>query len=112
MGFKPTHLDSHMGTLYQTKELFEVLMRVSREEKLPARVSRAHAAVPFIAETLQPGDIVIDRIISIGTDTAPEEWADYYADALARLQRGVTEVIVHLAHDDAEMQAMAVDHPV
>lgn len=111
MGLRPTHLDSHMGTLYQTKELFEVLMRVSREEKLPARVSRAHAAVPFIAEALQPGDIVIDRIISIGTDTPPERWGDYYADALAKVQPGVTEVIVHLAHDDAEMQAMAVDHP-
>ena len=111
LGFRPTHLDSHMGTLYQSKELFEAFMRVAREERLPARVSRAHAAVPFIAETLQPGDIVIDRIISIGTDTPPEGWADYYADALGKLQPGVTEVIVHLAYDDAEMKAIAVDHP-
>ena len=111
LGFRPTHLDSHMGTLYQTKELFEALMRVAREERLPARVSRAHAAIPFIAATLRPDDIVIDRIISIGTDTPSTRWDDYYAEAIASIGPGVTEVIVHLAYNDTEMQALAVDHP-
>src|SRR5215203_5789146 len=30
LGIQPTHLDSHMGTLYQNKTLFEVLLRVAR----------------------------------------------------------------------------------
>ncbi|MGZ8869266.1 MAG: ChbG/HpnK family deacetylase, partial [Thermoanaerobaculia bacterium] len=110
-GIKPTHLDSHMGTLYQTRPLFEALMRVAREEKQPARVSRAHARQPHIAAVLRPDDIVIDHIICIGTDVKDEQWADWYAAELEKLQPGVTEVIVHLAYDDGEMRAIAFDHP-
>lgn len=111
LGIVPTHLDSHMGTLYQTKELFEAFLRVAREERIPARISRAHASRPHIAEALRPDDIVIDHIISIGPDVPAEKWGDHYAAEIAKLPAGVSEVIVHLAHDDAEMQAIAKDHP-
>src|SRR5882724_10055208 len=37
-GIKPTHLDSHMGTLYQNKTLFETFLRVARDNKLPVRM--------------------------------------------------------------------------
>src|SRR5207249_10848996 len=40
LGIQPTHLDSHMGTLYQGKALFEMLVRVARDNKLPFRVSQ------------------------------------------------------------------------
>ena len=40
LGIQPTHLDSHMGTLYQTQALFETLFRVSRDNKLLIRVSK------------------------------------------------------------------------
>ena len=110
-GITPTHLDSHMGTLYQSKELFALLMRVAREERIPARVSRAHAAIPYVAEGLMPGDVIIDRIISIGPDVPPERWATWYSDAIRNLPAGVHEVILHLAYDDAEMRAMTADHP-
>lgn len=110
-GIRPTHLDSHMGTLYQTKELFAAWMRVAREEKLPARISRAHARQPHIAAVLTPDDVVIDHIISIEPAVKDEQWGDWYAAELAKLQPGVTEVILHLAHDDAEMRAISVNHP-
>src|SRR6266576_4043297 len=45
LGIQPTHLDSHMGTLYQNKALFEILLRVARENKLPVRVSRQMSAL-------------------------------------------------------------------
>ena len=110
-GIRPTHLDSHMGTLYQNKALFEVLLRVAREEKIPARISRAHAAAPFRAALLRRDDIVIDRIISIGADVPPERWTEWYTDAIRKIEPGVTEIIVHLAHDDAEMRAITAGHP-
>jgi predicted glycoside hydrolase/deacetylase ChbG (UPF0249 family) len=110
-GIVPTHLDSHMGTLYQTRELFEVFMRVAREEKIPARISRAHAAIPYVAEVLTPSDVVIDRIISIGADVPAEKWVTWYTDQIRNLEPGVTEVILHLAYDDAEMRALSADHP-
>ena len=44
LGIQPTHLDSHMGTLYQNKALFEVFLRVARSQKLPVRVAKAWSA--------------------------------------------------------------------
>jgi predicted glycoside hydrolase/deacetylase ChbG (UPF0249 family) len=34
LGITPTHLDSHMGTLYQNKALFEVFMRVGAQSEV------------------------------------------------------------------------------
>jgi predicted glycoside hydrolase/deacetylase ChbG (UPF0249 family) len=110
-GIKPTHLDSHMGTLYQNAALFGALLRVARENRIPARISRAHAAEPFRAALLRPDDIVIDRIISIEDDVPPDRWAAYYTEALRTLEPGVTELVIHIAYDDEEMRGATFDHP-
>ncbi len=39
------------------------------------------------------------------------EWRDFYLQAVKNLKPGVTEMIVHLGHDDAELQAVTLDHP-
>lgn len=111
MGIQPTHLDSHMGTLYQNKALFDVLLRVAREEKIPARISRAQAAVPFRAALLRDDDVVIDEIITIGDDVKPADWRKWYAEQIRNIKPGVTEMIVHLAYDDDEMRAVTANHP-
>ena len=111
-GIQPTHLDSHMGTLYQNEALFRVFLRVSRDNKLPLRMSRNWLArAPFIQSNLSPDDIVIDRIIEISPSVPPEGWAAFYTGAIESIQPGVTEMIVHLAYDDEEMRATAIDHP-
>ena len=111
-GIQPTHLDSHMGTLYQNKELFETLLRVARENKLPTRIAKEQiAATDYLSSLVKPDDIVIDRIISIDPSVTPEGWIKFYTDAIKSLQPGVTEVIIHLAYDDAEMRGATHDHP-
>jgi predicted glycoside hydrolase/deacetylase ChbG (UPF0249 family) len=110
-GIRPTHLDSHMGTLYQNAKLFAALLRVAREQRIPARISKNHAAVPFIAEQLKPSDIVIDQVVSITDDIPAERWVEYYTDALKKLEPGVTEFVVHIAYDDEEMRGATWDHP-
>src|SRR3989441_1489064 len=56
LGIQPTHLDSHMGTLYQSKALFEMLVRVARENKLPFRLSQeSFTKAPFMPSLLGPG---------------------------------------------------------
>ena len=112
LGIQPTHLDSHMGTLYQTKELFEALMRVARENKLPVRVARGmYGRMPFLNDLLKPEDIVLDNIVSIDQSVKSDDWTKYYTDALTNLPSGVTEFVIHLAHDDNEMNAITVNHP-
>ena len=111
-GITPTHLDAHMGTLEQTAELFRVYMKVAREMKLPARITKQMvAAAPFMAEQLGPEDVVIDREVQINPSVPPEKVAGWYAEALENLEPGVTEFVIHLAYDDAEMRAATFDHP-
>ncbi len=111
-GIEPTHLDSHMGTLYQTEPLFKMFLRVARENRLPIRISKDRfAQSPFIASALAPEDVVLDRIIDIGPDVKPDRWAAFYTEAVKSLRPGVTELVVHLAYDDEEMRAATVDHP-
>ena len=111
-GIQPTHLDSHMGTLYQSKPLFEALLRVARENKLPVRVSQQmSSSATFLPTILQPDDVVIDSIISIEPSVTAEGWAGYYTQVITNLQPGVTELVVHLAYDNDEMKAVTFDHP-
>lgn len=111
-GIQPTHLDSHMGTLYQNEALFKTLLRVARENKLPVRISREwFTRAPFISSSLVPEDIVLDRMIDINPEVKPDGWAAFYTEALKSIRPGVTEMVVHLAYDDEEMRAATFDHP-
>ena len=112
LGIQPTHLDSHMGTLYQNKALFEVFLRVARKYKLPVRIARDwFARADFLPELLKPEDVYIDRILDINTSVTATDWAKFYSDAIKKLEPGVTEVVIHLAYDDAEMQGATFNHP-
>ncbi len=112
LGIQPTHLDSHMGTLYQNKALFEVFLRVARSQKLPVRVAKTwFTRADFLPSTLMPDDVYIDRVLDINPAVAPQDWAKFYSDELKKLEPGVTEVVIHLAYDDAEMRAATINHP-
>src|SRR5215204_6214879 len=112
LGIQPTHLDSHMGTLYQNKALFEVFLRVARQNKLPVRIAKTwFARADFLPATLNPDDVYIDQILDINLTVAAKDWSRFYADAIKNLQPGVTEVVVHLAYDDAEMRGATFNHP-
>jgi predicted glycoside hydrolase/deacetylase ChbG (UPF0249 family) len=107
MGVKPTHLDSHQNRLFQTnKELFEVLLRVARENNLPTLIPRSwFADFPYLEKDLGAGDVVIDQVITIDPGVPPAKWADFYKNALEHLPAGVTEFVIHLAYADSEMKA-------
>ncbi len=112
LGIQPTHLDSHMGTLYQSKALFETLLRVARENRLPFRVSQEwFSSAPFMPSLLGPDDVVLDRTISIEPSVAPDDWSRFYANEIKNLRPGVTDMIVHLAFADEEMKGISFGHP-
>ena len=111
MGIHPTHLDSHMGTLFTRPDLFGVYIKVAHEYKLPFLAVRSSDAPPAMLSQLSEKDIVLDSVVIAAPGIAPADWAKFYADAIKNLKPGLTEMIVHLGHDDAEMQAVMVDHP-
>ena len=110
-GIHPTHLDSHMGVLFATPELFGVYAKVAREYKLPFLAALTTNAPPPMLAMLTDKDIVLDAVVMANPTVRPNEWLDFYVNAVKDLRPGLTEMIVHLGHDDAELQAVTVDHP-
>lgn len=114
-GIEPTHLDSHMGTLFRTSELLGALLRVGREYRLPVFLpGNLLGMAPFAQELLTEKDIVIDYLVSMfpqHPDAVPERWFQGYAKMISDLKPGVTQLIVHLGYDDPELRAIAVNHP-
>lgn len=107
MGIRPTHLDSHQYRLYVNgKELFEVLVRIAHEKKLPFFVVRDwFAEHPYLESSLSADDIVIDHTVTIDPSVRPEKWGDFYRTAIKNLPPGVTEFVIHVAFADEEMTA-------
>ena len=111
MGLEPSHLDAHMHSLYASPELFGVFLKVAHDYKLPIRGARNEKLFQAVVPLMAPSDPVPDAIFSPGENVPPSGWTDYYVDLVKNLQPGVTEIFVHLAHDDAETEAVTVDHP-
>jgi predicted glycoside hydrolase/deacetylase ChbG (UPF0249 family) len=110
-GIAPTHLDSHMGTLYTNPTTLATFLKVAREYKLPVMFAREWLARPdFPSSIINQNEILIDHLIQATPVIAPEKWEDYYTGVIKNLEPGVTELIVHLAYDDEEMRAATVDH--
>jgi chitin disaccharide deacetylase len=110
-GIRPTHLDSHMGVLFAKPELFAVYVKVAHDYKLPFLALRGPQAPPALLSMLTEKDVILDSLIMADPSVNPSNWKAFYTDAIQNLKPGLTEIIVHLAHDDAEFQAVAVDHP-
>jgi len=107
MGVRPTHLDSHQYRLIMNgKELFDAMLRVAHDYKLPVFVTRDwFADHPYLQASLGPSDIVLDHTVTIEPEIAPEKWAEFYLTALKDLKPGVTEFVIHPGYDDDELRA-------
>jgi predicted glycoside hydrolase/deacetylase ChbG (UPF0249 family) len=109
MGIRPTHVDSHMGALYETPELFRTYVKVARAYKLPF-LHFIGQPEPANVAALTPNDIVPDAVMIAERMGTPEQWRTYYLDAIRNLKPGLTEILLHLGYDDAELQAVTVGH--
>lgn len=110
-GVNVSHLDSHMGCLFNPK-YFETYLKVGREYGLPVLIPASGLQqFPAMAKKILPTDIVIDNIFMLNPPDAKTGAAAYYAKQLKNLPIGVSEMIVHIAYDDAEMQAVTINHP-
>jgi predicted glycoside hydrolase/deacetylase ChbG (UPF0249 family) len=107
MGVRPTHLDSHQYRLIMNgKELFDAMLRVAHEYKLPVFVTRDwFADHPYLQASLGPGDIVLDHTVTMEPEIPPEKWVEFYLTALKNLKPGVTEFVIHPGYDDDELRA-------
>lgn len=109
-GIKPTHLDSHMGSLFGAPALFAVYVKVAHDYGLPFLAVRLPNAPPQMLSLLRDQDVVLDSVVTANEGIKAEDWKEYYARVLSNLKPGLTELIVHLGYDDPELEAITVDH--
>lgn len=111
VGIHPTHLDSHMGVLFARPDLIAAYIKVAHHYKLPFLAMLTPNAPPNLKSMLSENDVLLDSVVIANPSVQEAHWKDFYLDAIKNLKPGLTEFIVHLAHDDAESQAVMVDHP-
>jgi len=127
MGFEPTHMDSHMGTLFATPEFLQRYIKVGIEEKIPVMLPGGHNTLIKVDERLEgealdmirklggtlwdAGLPVLDDLHNTSYGWVPENAdriskaqlqkykADKYIRALKEeIQPGLTMVIMHCTH--------------
>ena len=111
VGIHPTHLDSHMGVLFARPDLFAAYVKVAHEYNLPFLAVRSPDAPKELLSLLSDKDVILDSIVIADPSVPVGGWKAFYSNAIKNLKPGITEIIVHLGHDDAELQAVTVDHP-
>jgi len=108
LGIRPTHLDSHMGSLFTTPELIATYVKVAREYRLPFLAVRNPNGP--LGPSLTDKDVLLDAVVIADRQVPRDQWKAWYLKAIADLKPGLTELIVHLGHDDSELQAVTVSH--
>lgn len=107
-GFRPTHLDTHMGTLYARLDFTRAYLEVAEEYKIPAMVIEMtpeavegfkRQGYPITEETLKliasyklPK---LDAFYSVPEGKTYEEKRTRLLELLRGLKPGITEVIFH-----------------
>lgn len=113
MGINPTHLDSHMGCVFSGRpEYLKSYLKIAQELKIPAMINR-----PILEGIIKPNpqifsgiDVenlpVIDEIFIANSGNFQAGMEDYYTNVLTNLKPGVNVILIHLAFDDEEMNAV------
>ena len=109
-GIKFTHIDSHMVSLLQTPALVAVYRKVAREYHVPFLAARSTNAPHLMLSLVGDQDIVLDSVVTADEEVRPGEWKEYYVGILRGLKPGLTELIVHLGFNDAELKAITCGH--
>ena len=109
MGFTPSHIDTHMGTLYGSVDYVKVFLKIAKEYNLPANAidlsDPAVAAVfknqgyPITTEVVDLlGDYPLPKLdffSSVPEGDTYENKRDNFFALLNALKPGITEIIFH-----------------
>ena len=110
-GIHPTHLDSHMGVLFARPDLFAAYVKVAHDYHLPFLAVKVTDERAKLLSLLSEKDPIVDSIVMANPTVHADQWKEFYGNAIKNLKPGLSEMIVHLGHDDTELQAVTIDHP-
>jgi chitin disaccharide deacetylase len=122
-GMKPTHVDSHMGTLFADKRFFDAYIRVAKDVKIVPMIPGPTPDILLQAAGLglnytqltrdlaAKGYVVLDKLTTSLTKKTYEERKAELMQFIRDLKPGVTELIVHLSGDEDEIQHISGSWP-
>ncbi len=114
-GMKPTHLDSHMGTLFAKPEFLAVALKLAEEYDIPFMFFNPTPQVLEMAggrydlkvheELARRGWPMLNGLYSI-EKTPVEESEAFYKEIIRNVKPGVSEIIIHPAAESPEIEAI------
>lgn len=109
-----THFDTHMGTLLATLDLAKLYIRLGHEYKVPILLHRGFAKSMLninLDDYINKNDVVLDQIYMANPEDFKAGMKNFYTRTLTNLPPGLNCLLLHAAYDNAEMQAVTIDHP-
>jgi predicted glycoside hydrolase/deacetylase ChbG (UPF0249 family) len=112
LGVEPTHIDTHMGSVMANPELIKVYLELSDEYHLPILFPRSYLGMlpPDVAKMLDSKIYLLDNLFMLEPEMISGKWIDPYVKAVGEMKPGLNDIIVHLAVDNPEMQAITKGH--
>lgn len=117
MGINPTHLDSHMGCIfYGRPEYLLAYLKIAQEFKIPAMLNQqiVDAVIQPNADLFAEIDLgrlpLIDQVFMAEPKDYESGMAEFYEKTLNEVPAGVHVLLIHLAFDDEEMNAVTAEH--
>ena len=111
-GVQPTHIDTHMGSVLANPELVKIYLNLSDIYHLPVLFPRSYLSwfPPDKAKSMESKIFLIDNLFMLEPKMITGKWIDAYKKGIETMKPGLNEMIVHLAIDNDEMQAISKGH--
>lgn len=117
MGITPTHLDSHMGCVFFGRpDYLKSYLKIAEELSIPVLLNTqiVEGVIKPNASLFEGIDVskfpVIDQLIMAEPENYISGMNEFYTDALTNLKPGFNVILIHLAFDDEEMNAVTAEH--
>ena len=109
LGIAPTHMDCHEGTLFFDPEFLRTYIEVGHQNQIPVFVPNL-LAPHFDEQFPLPSQVVlVDQMFMALKGTELNAMEEYYQDVLSSIKPGLNQLLIHLAFDDEEMNAITKD---
>lgn len=102
-----------MGCLNNSQELVNLYLRLGSEYQIPAMIDKVslQSASQKTKDLIDDKGFIIEKIITAYPSDFESGMANYYEKVLTNLSAGVQILLIHTAFNDAEMQALTINHP-
>jgi len=120
IGMKPSHIDTHMGTLYGSPEFVKVFLKIAEEYNIPANAidlsdpvvvehfkKSGYPITDEVIETMADYSLPkLDFFTSVPKGKTYEEVRTNFFELVKNLPNGLTEIIFHPAVESANLKTI------